>query len=268
MIDLRIVAARVLTMDPARPETDGLAIDGGRIVEVGPETPANRVIGLNGRWASPGLVLTGVDLGADEASILASQRDLLPKGVTAVHAWTGSAGLRALRSLELGRSLRLRVHAVLVDPEAARLAAFVQSTPPSTATGGFGAGGRLSLRAAGVPVSAGEAAVAAVAAAARASGWQVLLRAAPGEEEAARALLARLDAPAGLRWRVESASPPASIEARTREAAEAGFLPGGMLVPGRVADLVVTAGDPRSGTEPPTAVMMDGRTAFQARGLL
>ncbi len=62
MVDLIITGARVLTMDPALPRAEAVAIAGGRIVAVGgPEVaalagPATRVFDAGGRTVLPGFV--------------------------------------------------------------------------------------------------------------------------------------------------------------------------------------------------------------------
>jgi hypothetical protein len=240
----------------------------GRFVEIDPGRPARRVVDLKGRWATPGWVRGMERFAGDEAAFLVLQRAWIPQGFTSLIARVDGAGLRALRSLELGRSLRLRVHAVLEDEDPARLAAFVATTPPATATGGFGTGGRLSSRAAGLDFAAGAAPITSLATAARSSGWQFVLFAEPGEAPAAREFLSRLGAPPDLLWRVETPEAPVSLESRTREASERDGLPGGVLAPGRPADLVLFETDPREGNPAPASVMMDGRTAFQSRPLL
>lgn len=59
----RIVLGRVLTLDPARPQAEAIAIAGGRIVAVGPRAsllerrgPTTEVIDLDGGLITPGLV--------------------------------------------------------------------------------------------------------------------------------------------------------------------------------------------------------------------
>ncbi len=60
MIDLLVVNARVLTMDPARPRAEAVAVAGGRIVAVGGAEVAGlaaaRVIDAGGRTLLPGFV--------------------------------------------------------------------------------------------------------------------------------------------------------------------------------------------------------------------
>ncbi len=60
MVDLVVRNARVLTMDPARPRAEAVAIAGGRIVAVGgaevAATPAARAIDARGRTLLPGFV--------------------------------------------------------------------------------------------------------------------------------------------------------------------------------------------------------------------
>ena len=74
------------------------------------------------------------------ADFLAAQRDAMQLGITAVHdAMVDEEYLRLLRSLEEGRSLRLRVHAMFWHENADRVIEFMRATKPSS--------GRLSVRA-------------------------------------------------------------------------------------------------------------------------
>ncbi|RPH48083.1 MAG: amidohydrolase [Planctomycetota bacterium] len=71
---------------------------------------------------------------------LAAQRDAMQFGITGVHdAMVDEDYLRLLRSLEDGRSLRLRVHAMFWHQDPLKMIEFMRSTPPRT--------GRLSVRA-------------------------------------------------------------------------------------------------------------------------
>ncbi|MGD0556805.1 MAG: amidohydrolase [Streptosporangiaceae bacterium] len=54
MIDLLIVNANVLTMDPARPRAQSVAVAGGRIVALDADGPASEVVDLHGRTLLPG----------------------------------------------------------------------------------------------------------------------------------------------------------------------------------------------------------------------
>src|SRR6185295_5920946 len=74
------------------------------------------------------------------ADFLAAQRDAMQLGITGVHdAMVDEDYLRLLRSLEDGRSLRLRVHAMFWHENPDRVIEFMRSTRPAS--------GRLSLRA-------------------------------------------------------------------------------------------------------------------------
>jgi len=74
------------------------------------------------------------------ADFLAAQRDAMQLGITGVHdAMVDEDYLRLLRSLEDGRSLRLRVHAMFWHDDPGRVIEFMRSTKP--------VGGRLSVRA-------------------------------------------------------------------------------------------------------------------------
>ncbi len=71
---------------------------------------------------------------------LAAQRDAMQFGITGIHdAMVDEDYLRLLRSLEDGRTLRLRVHAMFWHNDPQRVIDFMRSTPPRT--------GRLSVRA-------------------------------------------------------------------------------------------------------------------------
>jgi predicted amidohydrolase YtcJ len=54
VIDLLIVNANVLTMDPARPRAQSVAVAGGRIVALDADGPASEVVDLHGRTLLPG----------------------------------------------------------------------------------------------------------------------------------------------------------------------------------------------------------------------
>lgn len=74
------------------------------------------------------------------ATLLGAQRDAMQLGLTGVQdARVDEETLRVLRSLEEGRSLRLRVHAMFWHPEPDRMIDFMRSHRPAS--------GRLSVRA-------------------------------------------------------------------------------------------------------------------------
>ncbi|MCI0635219.1 MAG: amidohydrolase family protein, partial [Actinobacteria bacterium] len=74
------------------------------------------------------------------ADFLAAQRDAMQFGITGVHdAMVDEEYLRLLRSLEDGRTLRLRVHAMFWHDDPDRVIDFMRSTKPVS--------GRLSVRA-------------------------------------------------------------------------------------------------------------------------
>jgi predicted amidohydrolase YtcJ len=74
------------------------------------------------------------------ADFLAAQRDAMQLGITGVHdAMVDEDYLRLLRSLEDGRSLRLRVHAMFWHENPDRVIEFMKSTRPAS--------GRLAVRA-------------------------------------------------------------------------------------------------------------------------
>lgn len=75
------------------------------------------------------------------ADVLAAQKEALRLGVTSVHdAMVDEEYLRVLRSLDEGRSLRLRVHAMFWDADPAKVVDFMRARPPVS-------GPRLSARA-------------------------------------------------------------------------------------------------------------------------
>jgi predicted amidohydrolase YtcJ len=74
------------------------------------------------------------------ADFLAAQRDAMQFGITGVHdAMVDDDYLRLLRSLEDGRSLRLRVHAMYWGKHSESIVRFMETTKPAS--------GRLSVRA-------------------------------------------------------------------------------------------------------------------------
>ncbi len=78
---------------------------------------------------------------APEATVLAAQKDAMQLGITAVHdARVDDDTLRVLMSLEAGRSLRLRVHAMYWNADPVRVTEFMRSRKPVTE-------GRLRVRA-------------------------------------------------------------------------------------------------------------------------
>ncbi len=160
------------------------------------------------------------------SAFLLAQKEALQLGITAVHdAQVDDDYLRLLRSLDEGRSLRLRVHAMVWNEQADRVIEFMRSTRPVT-------GARLSVRAIKLfmdgslgsstawmldpfhaPAGAGRgvplltaADVERIGRAALETGWQVCAHAIG--DRANRELLdayERLDVPAEARWRIEHA---------------------------------------------------------------
>lgn len=158
------------------------------------------------------------------ADFLAAQRDAMQLGITGVHdAMVDEDYLRLLRSLEDGRSLRLRVHAMFWHRDPGRMIDFMRSVKPSS--------GRLSVRAiklfmdgslgsstawmlqpfcgpaAGQGVARLTSAdVERIGRVARETGWQMCVHAIG--DRANRELLdayERLDPPEDARWRIEHA---------------------------------------------------------------
>jgi len=153
------------------------------------------------------------------ADFLAAQKEAIRFGVTAVHdALVDDDYLRLLRSLDDGRSLRLRIHAMVWNADPARLIDFMRATPPVS-------GPRLSVRAVKLFMDGSlgsstawmlhpergrarldAAAVERVARVALETGYQVCVHAIG--DRANRELLAafeRVDPAGDVRWRVEHA---------------------------------------------------------------
>lgn len=153
------------------------------------------------------------------ADVLAAQKEAIRLGVTGVHdAMVDEEYLRVLRSLDDGRSLRLRVHAMFWDADPGRIIDFMRARPPVS-------GARLSTRAIKLFMDGSlgsatawmlcpergvarldAAAVEKVARAALETGYQVCVHAIG--DKANRELLTALERvnPAGdVRWRVEHA---------------------------------------------------------------
>lgn len=154
----------------------------------------------------------------DAAAFLAAQKEAIPLGITGAHdAAVNDDYLRLLRSLDEGRSLRLRIHAMVHHADSARVVDFMRSCRPLS--------GRLSVRAVKLfmdgslgsgtcwmleppqgmaLLSAAE--VERVGRAALDTGYQMCVHAIG--DAANRKLLdayERLDPPESARWRVEHA---------------------------------------------------------------
>jgi predicted amidohydrolase YtcJ len=170
-----------------------------------------------------GLISRLVPPDSPAATFLAAQREAMQAGITAVHdAMVDEEYLRLLRSLDDGRSLRLRVHAMFWHENPELLIDFMRSRKPST--------GRLAVRAIkvfmdgslgsstawmlepflggtsrGVPVMK-PADVERVARVALETGWQMCVHAIG--DRANRELLdlyERVNPPPDARWRIEHA---------------------------------------------------------------
>jgi predicted amidohydrolase YtcJ len=157
------------------------------------------------------------------AAFLAAQRDAMQSGITGIHdASVDEDYLRLLRSLEEGRSLRLRVHAMFWNENPDRVIDFMKSRKPSS--------GRLAVRSVkvfmdgslgsstawmldpfqggtscGMPVMK-PADVERIARVALETGWQMCVHAIG--DRANRELLdiyERVNPPEEARWRIEHA---------------------------------------------------------------
>ncbi len=185
----------------------------------GPDVPPSGVF-LEDRKALIEDLIPERSLAAD---FLAAQREAMQVGITGVHdAMVGEDYLRLLRSLEDGRSLRLRVHAMYWNENPDRVIEFMKSRRPG--------GGRLAVRAIKVfmdgslgsttawmldPFLGGGSCGAArmapadverVARVALETGWQMCVHAIG--DRANRELLdlfERVNPPAEARWRIEHA---------------------------------------------------------------
>src|SRR5579859_1646008 len=104
--------------------------------------PGGAVLGDQGVFLenAQGLISRLLPAEAPAASFLAAQRDAIQAGITGIHdAMVDEDYLRVLLSLNEGRSLRLRVHAMFWHEDPDRVIDFMQSQKPKS--------GRLSLRA-------------------------------------------------------------------------------------------------------------------------
>jgi predicted amidohydrolase YtcJ len=104
--------------------------------------PGGRVLREQGIFLenAQSLISTLVPEEGPAATFLAAQKDALQAGVTGIHdAMVDEDYLRLLISLEEGRSLRLRVHAMVWHPDPDRVIDFMRSRKPRS--------GRLSVRA-------------------------------------------------------------------------------------------------------------------------
>ncbi len=186
-----------------------------------------RAMALAGATRERGLFLEGdmalverlVPAPSPAADFLAAQKEAIRYGVTAVHdAMVDEDYLRLLRSLDDGRSLRLRIHAMFWNADPGRMIDFMRGRPPLS-------GARLSARAVklfmdgslgsstawmlrperGVPRLRAEE-VERIARVALETGYQVCAHAIG--DRANRELLGafeRVDPKGDVRWRVEHA---------------------------------------------------------------
>lgn len=156
---------------------------------------------------------------APAADILAAQKEALRYGITGVHdAMVDEEALRVLRSLDEGRSLRLRVHAMLWHADPDRLIEAMNARAPQPGArlavravklfldGSLGSGTAWMLHPPRGIARLDAAAVERVARTAFARGWQVCAHAIG--DRANRELLGVYEkvAPTGdVRWRIEHA---------------------------------------------------------------
>ncbi len=152
------------------------------------------------------------------SDFLAAQRDALQSGVTSVHdAMVDEEYLRTLRSLEEGRQLRLRVHAMFWHEDPDRQIDFMRSQRPVTGRlsvravklfmdGSLGSGTAWMLEAPhGRPVLPAADAE-RVARAALEAGYQVCAHAIGDRaNREALSVFERVDPPGEVRWRIEHA---------------------------------------------------------------
>jgi hypothetical protein len=153
------------------------------------------------------------------ADVLAAQREALRRGVTSIHdAKADDELLRILLSLEEGRSLRVRVHAMVWQPSPGRAIDFMRSRKPSSGPrlnvravkvfmdGSLGSGSAWMLDPARGTTLTSAADLERIGRVALETGWQLCVHAIG--DAANRAVLdvfEKLDAPESARWRIEHA---------------------------------------------------------------
>lgn len=113
MTDLRVVNARIHTMDPDRPTAQAVACTDGRIESLDETPEAKRTFDAKGHTVVPGFVAGPIRV--PSGGFLKLQREAIPMGVTGLRAIVDGDGLRDLISIAEGRALRLRVWATLAD---------------------------------------------------------------------------------------------------------------------------------------------------------
>ena len=296
-------------MDPSRPVAHSIACTGG-LVESLDETPSTkRTLDLRGRTVVPGFIDAHARLfewglrHSDEAprGFLGAQRDAIQSGITGVHdAGVDDEWLRILRSLAEGRSLRLRVNALYRNGDPERTIAYMRSAAPSS--------GRLTARSVIVVKSVDRIARVAMETGHQMcvdgteelpdapkearwriehaergdrakEGWIASIQPPYGVKPAGRIALGS-DAPDGRldpRWTFHGAvrgglAPEEALRGMTSDAAYAGFMEGGILSPGRPADMAVLSVDwlshPDQVLESEVlATLMDGRIAYRSKSL-
>jgi predicted amidohydrolase YtcJ len=169
------------------------------------------------------LIARRVPVESPSTAFLAAQRDAMQSGITAVHdAMVDEDYLRLLVSLDQGRSLRLRIHAMFWHEDPDRVIDFMKSRRPAS--------GRLSVRAIKLFMDGSLGSTTAwmtepycgtdsrglstlapseaerVCRVAKETGWQVCAHAIG--DQANRTLLdvyERVDPPESARWRIEHA---------------------------------------------------------------
>ena len=307
--DLLLANGLIRTMDPGRPVARSIACSGGLVDSLDENPAAKRTVDLRGRTVVPGFIDAHARLleyglrksDAAPSAFLAAQRDAIQSGITGVHdAGVDDEYLRVLRSLAEGRSLRLRVNALYRNPDPDRTIAYMRSAPPSS--------GRLTARSVIVTGSVDRVARVALETGHQicvdganelpdapedarwriehaernrspSGRWIASIQPPYGVKPPGRLALGS-DAPEGRldpRWTFHGAvagglTPEEALRGMTADAAYAGFMEGGVLAPGRPADMAVlsidwlTAPDQVLESEA-LATLMDGRVAYRSKSL-
>ena len=256
MTDLLVVNGRVHTMDPARPTAKKVACSGGLIESLDEEPEAKRTFDVKGHTIVPGFICGPYRISV--GGFLKAQRAAIPMGITGIQAIVDDDALRELLSMAEDRALRLRVNASFCPPDEARLLEFMRSREPIT--------GRLTVRRL---MATGDMDLETLKKEGKSKGWEVgaMRDDIPSGENLpeSREQLASL-----LRGGMDAGK---ALHEMTAGAAAENFMEGGVIAPGRPADMVVLSHDwltcpvEEIARSEVLATMMDGRIACLSRKL-